>query len=119
MADSLLSTRFPTGATAGPEPITMTSNIYTPLLCLKVGEPAQGPESGHKAIFTPPRHNEPLEALKTFANRPPWDCEAVPLCVRPDDWILRVPSPKEHPVVNQLALTEAKFSTKFDSDELG
>jgi hypothetical protein len=43
--------------------MTMTSNMSTRLLCLKVGEPAQGSQPGHKAIFTAARDDKLWEAV--------------------------------------------------------
>ena len=80
---------------AGPAPMTMTSNMCTRLLCLKVGEPAQA--AVRKAIFTAPRDDKPWEALQAPANRPPWNCKAVALTVRPDDGISASPAPKKTP----------------------
>ena len=88
-----------------------------PLLCLKVGQPAQGSQSGHKAIFTAPRDDKPRNALKAFANRPPWDSKAAALVVRPGDGFLIVASPKEDAIVYPLRLDELELTTKVRSDK--
>jgi hypothetical protein len=84
---------------------------------LKVGEPAQGSQSGHKAIFTAPRDNKSREALKALANRPPWNCKAVALFVRPDDGILSFTRPKENAIIYPLRLDELELPPKVRSDK--
>ena len=58
-----------------------------------------------------------MEALKSSANRPPWNCETACSIVRADDWILRVTSPKENAVVNPLRLDELELAAKMRSDK--
>src|SRR5262245_5266794 len=103
---------------AGPAPITMTSNIYgASLLCLKVGEPAQGSQSGHEAIFTAPSDDKLRDALKAFANRAPWNCKVAALVVRPGYGILIVARPEKDAVIYPLRLDELELTTKVRSDK--
>jgi hypothetical protein len=84
---------------------------------LKVGEPAQGSQSGHEAILAAPRHDKPREALKAPANRTPWGCKAAALVVRPGDRILRVARPKENAVIYPLRLDELELPPEVRSDK--
>jgi hypothetical protein len=84
---------------------------------LKVGKPAQGSQSGHEAIFAPPRDDKPREALKALANRPPWNCKVTALVVRPGDWILIVVRPKENAVIYPLRLDELELPPEVRSDK--
>jgi hypothetical protein len=84
---------------------------------LKVGEPAQGSQSGHEAIFTAPRDDKPRDALKAFANRPPWNCKAAALVVRPGNGILIAASPEENAVIYPLRLDELELPAKVSSDK--
>src|SRR5215813_8869564 len=96
---------------AGPAPITITSNNFKLVfLCLEFGKPAHSWQPGHEAIFTAPSDDEPMEALKPSADRPPWNCETACFIVRADDWILRVACPKENAVINPLRLDELKLA---------
>src|SRR5262245_60743671 len=86
-------------------------------LCLKVGEPAQGSQSGHEAIFTAPRDDKTRDALKAFANRAPWNCKAAAFFVRSGYGILSVARPKEDAIVYPLRLDELELPAKVRSDK--
>ena len=86
-------------------------------LWLKVGEPAQGSQSRHKAIFTPTRDDKPRESLKAPANRSLWNCEAAAPFVRSDNWILRVARPEENGVIYPLRLDELELPPEVRSDK--
>src|SRR6266446_4248769 len=94
---------------AGPAPIMTTSNNFQLLLCPKIGKPAQSSQSGHEAIFTAPRDDEPMEALKSSANWPARNCETVCSIAGADDWILCVARSKKHAVANPLRLDELEL----------
>jgi hypothetical protein len=91
--------------------------MISSLLCLKVGEPAQGSQSGHETIFTAPRDDKPRDALNAFANRPPWNCKAAALVVRPGDGILIAASPKEDAIIYPLRLDELELPAEVSADE--
>src|SRR5262245_42574102 len=86
-------------------------------LCLKVGEPAQGSQSGHEAIFTAPRDDKTRDALKAFANRAPWNCKVAALVVRPGDGILIDARPKKDSVIYPLRLDALDLTTKLRTDK--
>src|SRR5262249_47029281 len=67
---------------------------------MKVSKPAHRSQSRHETVFTAPRDDEPMDTLKSSANRSPWNCETACSIVRADDRILRVARSKENPVVN-------------------
>src|SRR5262249_29159332 len=90
---------------------------FMPFLCLKVGEPAQGSQSRHKAIFTAPRDDKSREALKSSANRSPWDCKAAAFVIGAGDGILIAARPKEYAVVYPLRLDELELPAKVRSDK--
>src|SRR5262245_46345805 len=85
---------------AGPAPITITSSDFKLIfLRRKFGKPAHSLQAGHEAIFTAPSDDEPMEALKSPANRAPWNSETACFIVGADDWILRVARSKENAVI--------------------
>ena len=86
-------------------------------LCLKFGKPSHSLQSRHEAIFTAPSDDEPMEALKSSANRPTWNCETACFILRADDWILRVARSKENAVVDPLSLDELELPSKMRSDK--
>src|SRR5262249_7673518 len=92
-------------------------SFYATLLCLKVGEPAQGSHSGHEAICTARCDDKPREALKAFANRPPWNCKAAAPFVRPGDGILIAARPKEYTVIYPLRLDELELPAEVSADK--
>jgi len=96
-------------------------SFYATLLCFKVGEPAQGSQSWHEAIFTASRNDKPQDALKAFANRPPWNCKAATLVatlvVRPGDGILIAARPKKDSVIYPLRLDELELPAEVSADE--
>src|SRR2546425_1059918 len=102
---------------AGPAPITMTSSNVQLLLCPEIGNPAHSSKSGHEAIFTAPRDDKPMEALKSSANRPAWNREAAFSLARADDWILRIARSKENAVIDPLRLDELELASRMRPDE--
>ena len=58
-----------------------------------------------------------MEALKSSANRPAWNCETAFSIARADDWILRIARSKENAVIDPLRLDELELASKMRPDE--
>ena len=96
--------------------MTMTSNMYPPSM-FEGRRASAGLAVRAEAIFTAPRDDKPWEALQAPANRPPRNCKAVALTVRPDDGILGVARANEDAVIDPLRLDELELPPQMRSDE--
>src|SRR3954452_16705206 len=98
---------------AGPAPMTTTSNISgTRFSCLKIGKPAQGPQSRHEAILATTRNDKPRQPLKAPADRSSRNYQVAALIVGADDGILGAARPEENAIVYPLRLDELELASQ-------
>src|SRR5688572_14800642 len=100
------------GRTNNPTPRFLI--VGSPLR-FKSGEPTQGAQSRHKAVFAAARHYEVRDALKAPSHRLAWDREID--VARANNGIFVISGTKKDSIVYPLRLDKLKLPSQVCSDK--
>src|SRR5688500_216354 len=93
------------------------SPIIGVLLRLEIGQPSEGAQPRHEAVFAAARDYELRDAIQPFSYRLAWHCKTARVRIRSGDRIFIIAGAEENAIVDPFGLNELELSSQVCSYE--